>query len=115
MLIYAGYKSKGKQKLAPKHVREEYEAWCKKHGIVVGKKLVEVKIKHAPGTVVTPFRRETKAIPSLDTGSTGAVTTNCGKNVYTGDKILGIASMHKSNLVPIFNDTAAKDVASMRR
>lgn len=35
--------------------------------------------------------------------------------VYTGTKMIGIAAMHKSNLVPIFNDDAAKDVASMRR
>jgi hypothetical protein len=35
--------------------------------------------------------------------------------VYTGDKIIGIAAMHKSNLVPVFNDEAAKEVSSMRR
>jgi len=45
------------------------------------------------------------------TGSTAPAE----KKVYTGDKIVGIAAMHKSNLVPIFNDDAAKDVASMRR
>lgn len=35
--------------------------------------------------------------------------------VYTGNKIVGIATMHKSNLVPIFNDEAAIEVAQMRR
>lgn len=35
--------------------------------------------------------------------------------VYTGDKVLGIAVMHKSNMVPIFNDDAAVEVAQMRR
>lgn len=34
---------------------------------------------------------------------------------YTGTKVIGIATMHKSNLVPIFTDDEAKDVASMRR
>jgi hypothetical protein len=34
---------------------------------------------------------------------------------YTGDKILGIGTMHKSNAVPIFNDSEAKDISSMRR
>ncbi len=34
---------------------------------------------------------------------------------YTGDKILGIATMHKSNAVPVFNDQAAKDISKMRR
>lgn len=34
---------------------------------------------------------------------------------YTGDKIIGLASMHKSNIVPIFSQTEAEDVAKMRR
>lgn len=37
------------------------------------------------------------------------------QKVYTGNKILGIATMHKSNMVPIFNDEAAVEVAQMRR
>lgn len=38
-------------------------------------------------------------------------------NVYTGTEISGIATMHKSNLVPIRRDNkqAAVDVANMRR
>lgn len=35
--------------------------------------------------------------------------------VYTGDRVVGIATMHKSNAVPIFSDTEAKEVSSMRR
>jgi hypothetical protein len=35
--------------------------------------------------------------------------------VYTGTKIIGIATMHKSNMVPIFNEDAAVEVAQMRR
>lgn len=34
---------------------------------------------------------------------------------YTGDLIIGIATMHKSNAVPILNKEQAKDTASMRR
>lgn len=34
---------------------------------------------------------------------------------YTGTSMVGLATMHKSNTVPIFNTDAAKDVASMRR
>lgn len=39
------------------------------------------------------------------------------RNVYTGNEIAGIATTHKSNLVPIRKDNlqAAKDVANMRR
>ncbi len=35
--------------------------------------------------------------------------------VYTGTKILGIGTMHKSNAVPIFSDDEAKEISSMRR
>jgi hypothetical protein len=35
--------------------------------------------------------------------------------VYTGTKIKGIGTMHKSNAVPIFSDDEAKDIAKMRR
>lgn len=34
---------------------------------------------------------------------------------YTGTKIIGIGTMHKSNAVPIFSDEEAKDISRMRR
>ena len=36
-------------------------------------------------------------------------------NVYTGDYIIGIATMHKSNAVPVFSDEEAKAISTMRR
>lgn len=57
---------------------------------------------------------EIKRYPSIDTGHTGAVTIKQTMQ-YTGDKIIGIGTMHKSNAVPIFNDEAAKDISRMRR
>ena len=44
-------------------------------------------------------------------GSTGLAEPK----VYTGTKIIGIATMHKSNMIPIFNEEAAVEVAQMRR
>jgi hypothetical protein len=35
--------------------------------------------------------------------------------MYTGDNLLGIATMHKSNLVPVFKGQDAIDIARMRR
>lgn len=45
---------------------------------------------------------------------------NCPKvpeKVYTGGNLVGIATMHKSNMVPVFADNkeAAADIARMRR
>jgi len=35
--------------------------------------------------------------------------------LYTGTKMVGIATMHKSNSVPVFSDEEAIDIARMRR
>jgi len=37
------------------------------------------------------------------------------KKLYTGTEIIGIATMHKSNMVPIRNKKSAEEVAKMRR
>ena len=37
------------------------------------------------------------------------------EQTYTGDKLLGIATMHKSNSVPVFRKEDAEDIARMRR
>jgi hypothetical protein len=57
-------------------------------------------------------RTTTHAIPSRATpgGSTAAVV-----KVYTGDKVLGIATMHKSNAVPVFRAEDAVEISRMRR
>ena len=64
--------------------------------------------------LTTPVGRETPYIASRDTGHAGAVRT---KDIprYTGTKILGIGTMHKSNAVPVFSNEEAHDIATMRR
>jgi hypothetical protein len=52
-------------------------------------------------------------IASRDTGWTACVKVP--DKVYTGTKIMGIGTMHKSNAVPIFSDEEAQDIAKMRR
>ena len=61
-----------------------------------------------------PPGREPQNYRSLDTGVTGAVTIKAIPQ-YTGTKIKGIGTMHKSNAVPIFSDEDAVDIAHMRR
>lgn len=34
---------------------------------------------------------------------------------YTGTAMLGVATLHKSNAVPVFTEQDAKDISSMRR
>jgi hypothetical protein len=61
-----------------------------------------------------PPGRETPKIPSLNTWITGAVTTKQTQH-YTGTKLIGIGTLHKSNAVPIFTNDEAKDISRMRR
>jgi hypothetical protein len=58
-------------------------------------------------------RNTTAHIKSVDTGLGNAVLKP--SPVYTGTKVKGIATMHKSNAVPVFSDEEAVDISKMRR
>jgi len=60
-----------------------------------------------------PPGRETAKISSQDTGWIPCVKQH--DQEYTGTKVKGIGTMHKSNAVPIFSDEEAKDISKMRR
>ena len=67
-------------------------------------------------TPSAPYRRQTPDIPSLGNGV--GVATVKEQMKYSGERqLLGIATMHKSNMVPVFADQKeqAKEIASMRR
>jgi len=57
-------------------------------------------------------RAGTAHIPSRDTGGNA---TLAAPKVYTGTKVKGIATMHKSNAVPVFSDEEAVEISRMRR
>ena len=56
---------------------------------------------------------DTKHIPSLDTGAGLAVKRDIPQ--YTGDAMIGIGVLHKSNSVPIFKQEDAEAISKMRR
>ena len=60
-----------------------------------------------------PPGRETPRYPSLNT-NTGS-TAKKEHQTYTGDNMLGIGQLHKSNSVPVFKKEDAEDLAKMRR
>jgi len=116
-------KKKGKIKFRnadeAKKARELDESWKKlqqQWGVEVEEKRRTRALLAQPltYTLSAPVGRETRHISSRDTGHTGAVRT---KDIpqYTGTKIKGIGTMHKSNAVPIFSDEEAVAIASMRR
>ena len=63
--------------------------------------------------VTTPPGRETPKVASQDTG--WVPCTTAVNQEYTGTKVKGIGTMHKSNAVPIFSDEEAVEISTMRR
>lgn len=111
-LIYTYQKSKKKSKT--KKEIAEYQAWLdsvnsQKTNFSRGRKVTAVVLSSPK-----PYVRETPHYPSLTTAGDSCTKPIHGK-VYTGDKMLGIGTLHKSNAVPIFNSEDALDQAKMRR
>jgi len=71
-------------------------------------KIVRLSPQYPPG------REPQQHIPSIP-DTPGAVAARPADKVYTGTKIKGIGTMHKSNAVPIFSDQEAQDISKMRR
>jgi len=59
------------------------------------------------------YRRPTPDIPSVDLR--GNYVTKTEPMKYTGTLVKGIATMHKSNAVPVINQEEAEAIAKMRR
>ena len=120
-LSYNG-KKKGKQKFRnadeARKARELEASWkelLKQQGVEAEEKR-RAKALKAPTlsySLSAPPGRETQNIPSRDTG--GGIATLAPAKVYTGTKVKGIATMHKSNAVPVFSDEEAVDISRMRR
>jgi hypothetical protein len=113
-------KRKGKKKFASAEQKRQVELleaeWQKLKDKYEPKTKTKIKSGRSSYVPPSPIRRDAEQprIPSLDTGVKGAVNVRMPMQ-YTGNKIVGIGTMHKSNAVPIFTDQEAKDISSMRR
>jgi len=76
-------------------------------------KFVSMKSKADP--VMERIRQHKEMYPSAMGMGSANSTAKKEPQQYTGTLIKGIATMHKSNAVPIINDQQAKDIANMRR
>lgn len=59
------------------------------------------------------FRGQDTKIPSHTTNTPFVASTT--QKVYTGTAMLGVATMHKSNAVPVFSESEAQEISRMRR
>jgi hypothetical protein len=107
-----GKSKKRKPTAKQRELQSKWEAMMKKYEpkTQLAPKRQELRDTYSLGT---PACRETPKIPSLPfTGGPCALKPN---PVYTGTKVKGIGTMHKSNAVPIFSDEEAVAIATMRR
>jgi hypothetical protein len=117
-------KRKGKKKFASaehaRKARDLDESWkeLQKRWGVEAEEKKRARALAAPSlsgnySLKIPDGRNTTAhLKSVDTGGNATLAP---AKVYTGTKVKGIATMHKSNAVPIFSDEEAIDIAKMRR
>ena len=84
----------------------EVEADAKKRSRAMKAEPLTYKLSAPPG------RESTNRIPSVNTGGNAVLAA---PKVYTGTKVKGIATMHKSNAVPVFSDEEAVEISRMRR
>jgi len=68
----------------------------------------------AKATTPATFRRD-DGVTYESVDSDGINTAMPEKKTYTGTLVKGIATMHKSNAVPIIDQEQATDIANMRR
>jgi hypothetical protein len=117
-------KKKGKKKFASaehaRKAREQAESWealQKKWAVEADdkkrKRAMSADTLSSSYSLKIPEGRNTTAhIKSRDTGGNAVLKPS---PVYTGTKVKGIATMHKSNAVPVFSDEEAVDISKMRR
>jgi hypothetical protein len=108
---WASAEAKHKSKM----LQDEWNAKLKQWGVAAEEKRQRRSLSAPPLAIAfkTPPGRETVRAPSQDTGMIACVKV--ADPVYTGTKIKGIGTMHKSNAVPVFTDEEAIAISSMRR
>lgn len=109
-------RKKGKFKWKSAEQKREAEKLAESWQKLVDRHTVDTKAtKVNQNCTLSPaLPRSSRTIPSKPDTVLGAVTIKQPQK-YTGDKILGIGTMHKSNAVPIFSEDEAKDISKMRR
>jgi len=94
---------------------EDWQELLKRHGIEQEKRKRSRALTAEVYKASAPYRRETPHIASLNSPDCCGVATKSPEKVYTGTNIVGIATMHKSNAVPVFSAKDAEDISKMRR
>jgi hypothetical protein len=93
--------------------KASWQALLKKYDITPAVQKSTVVVTTSRSTVVVDPRRSTDHIPSLDSGK--GIAAKKEVQYYTGDAMIGIGQLHKSNAVPVFKAEDAIEISKMRR
>lgn len=105
MMVYCASRFKPKKKRAPKGVvAKKYNRTAAILGV---EKLPSLQYSPRVGS------DSTRNIQSLETNK--SYTDKRESLKYTGTLVKGIATMHKSNAVPVIDEEQMKDISRMRR
>lgn len=112
-MIYTSLPKRKPKKLnaLQRQLHAEWEAIKKKYA--PKKALMQANTSFSYSLPPPPGRSTSHHIPSRNTGD--GIGSSKPTIQYTGDKMLGIGTLHKSNAVPVFSDHEAKEMARMRR
>ena len=105
--------SKNKRNIA---AQAEHDKWLRKMNAHPDQ-IKENKKKNADVSIrsIPDYRSVGNTIPTSDV-IPGGSTAPRERLTYSGERtLLGVAIMHKSNMVPVFDSKDAKDIAKMRR
>lgn len=114
-LVRGMYNLNTKKRKQPKQpgwqkAQAEHDAWLKKMGVHPSQ--LKNKEKHS-GYSIPDYTENRSTIPTSDRIT--AIQGKKTRNVYTGTYVTGLATMHKSNTVPVGRGDDAKAYAQMRR
>ena len=108
-------KRKVKRKPGWEKAQAEHDAWLRKMNAHPDQ-LKEIKREFKTYEFKESFLRTTESYPSLSTSdSFRGSTAKTEPKQYTGDQIVGIATLHKSNMVPVSRGDNPEIYAKMRR
>lgn len=96
------------------NTRFKHKKKRKANPAAVAKKLTKSQLSALYDPAPLPsYKKYDRSIPSLQTS---LHNTDRGESTkYTGTLVKGIATMHKSNAVPVISEEQAVEVATMRR
>tara|TARA_B100000424_G_scaffold260628_1_gene244671 strand:- start:59 stop:415 length:357 start_codon:yes stop_codon:yes gene_type:complete len=112
------YKKRKAKKKTQKQIEAEarHEKWLRKMN-AHPEQIARNKEKNANISIlsVPDYSSSGNSIPTSDV-IPGGSTAPAERQIYSGERrLLGVATMHKSNMVPVFDSKDAKDIARMRR